>query len=275
MDNPHLIPAIALLGVLAVICVSSELGFRLGRRGNKDDAFKSQLGVIRNATFAMMAFLIGFSFSGAATRYIDRLDMVVREANAIGTAYLRADVLAEPHRSDLKEVLRQYAADRLELLHAYGKASIDTLLAKVPVSQNRMWDIAMQGVKDDPRLMRTVLPPLNDVIDLHSTHLSAARRHTPEAILMALIGCAALAFGLVGYTNGVAGRRFPVLTGVYGAVVIVSLWMTIDLDRPRHGFIRVSEQPFVDLVASMKPVVPPVTRSFPRNENAISNVSQP
>ena len=66
MDNPYLTPAIALLGVLAVICVSSELGFRLGRRGNKDDAFKSQLGVIRNATFAMMAFLIGFSFSGLA-----------------------------------------------------------------------------------------------------------------------------------------------------------------------------------------------------------------
>ena len=262
MDDPYLTPVIVLLGVLAVICVSSELGFQLGRRGNpKDEAFKSQLALIRNATFAMMAFLIAFSFSGAATRYIDRLDMVVREANAIGTAYLRADVLAEPHRSDLKE---RFCGNTRPIGWSCStptaKPTSTRFSPRCLCPTSKMWDIAMQGVKDDPRLMRTVLPPLNDVIDLHSTHLSAARRHTPEPILIVLIGCAALAFGLVGYTNGVAGRRFSVLTGVYGVVVIASLWMTIDLDRPRHGFIRVSEQPFVDLMASMKPVVSPVTR---------------
>lgn len=236
-----------------MICAAAEIGFRLGRRDKpRDDAFKAQLGVIRNATFAMLAFLIGFSFSAAGTRYIDRLDLVVKEANAIGTAYLRADVLAEPHRGDLRDALRRYADDRLALLNAYGGEAA-RLLSGMPVSQARIWNAALQGVKDDPRLMRTVLPPVNDVIDLHTTHLSAARRHTPEPILIALIGCAALAFGLVGFSNGVGGRRFPVLTGVYGAVIVVSLWMTIDLDRPRHGFIRVSQQPFVDLIASLGP----------------------
>ncbi len=261
MDSPYLSPLIVLLGVLAVLVGASEIGFRLGRRaGLKDEAFRTQLGVIRSATFAMVAFLIAFAFSSAGTRYIDRLDMIVREANAIGTSYLRTGVLAEPQRSELQGILRQYAAGRLELLGSYGQSNVAPLLAKATTTQNRMWNVALLAVKDDPLLTWTLLPPLNDVIALHAAHLATARRHTPLPILVVLVGCAALAFGLVGFANGLAHRRFPVLTGIYGIVMVVSLWMTIDLDRPRHGLIRASEQPFVDLVASMGAVPPPAGR---------------
>ena len=96
-----------------------------------------------------------------------------------------------------------------------------------------------------------MLPPLNDVIDIHAEHLSAARRHVPTPIIAVIVAMAALGMAMIGYDNGLGRRRYFLLSGVFGLVAAVSLWMTIDLDRPRHGLIRVSEQPYVELLQSM------------------------
>jgi len=234
--------------------LACEVGYWLGRHtGPRDEAFTKQLEIIRGATFALVAFLIAFAFSGAGSRYVDRLDMIVREANAIGTAYLRADVLPQLQRGELKEALRQYTAGRLELLGSDDPAGTAALLAKVGPQQQHMWEVALQGTAGNAQLMRVVLPPLNDVIDLHTTHLSAARRHIPTAIMVALIVSAGLALALAAFGNGQVGRRFPALNFVYGFVLASALWMTIDLDHPRWGTIQTSVQPLVDQLASMKP----------------------
>ena len=101
--------------------------------------------------------------------------------------------------------------------------------------------------------MRVVLPPLNDVIDLHTTHLSAARRHIPTAIMTILLVSAALALALVSFGNGQIGRRFPILNFVYGFALAAALWMTIDLDHPRQGVIQTSARPITTALAAMKP----------------------
>ena len=97
-----------------------------------------------------------------------------------------------------------------------------------------------------------VLPSINDVIDLHSTHLAMARRHLPVLIMAVLLGSAAIGIGLLGFGNGRTGRRFSVLDSVYGVVLAVALWMTIDLDYPGIGLIRVSNLSVVEALASMK-----------------------
>jgi hypothetical protein len=234
--------------------IACEVGYRLGRQfGLMDEAFGKQLGVISNATFALVAFLIGFSFSGAGTRYVDRLDLIVKEANALGTAYLRADVLPQPMRGELKEALRQYTADRLELIEGRNPVMIATLLSKVGSQQDRLWDIALRGTAGNPQLMLVVLPSLNDVIDLHTTHLSAVHRRIPTPIMMSLLLAAALTLVLASFASGQIGRRFPVLNLVYGLALAAALWMTLDLDNPREGAIRVSAVPLSDTLASMKP----------------------
>lgn len=243
-------PILLIIGAFAC----GEIGFRLGRRlGPQDEAFSKQLTLISGATFALVAFLIGFGFSGAASRYVDRLDMVVKEANAIGTAYLRADVMPQPMRGELKQALRAYTASRLELLNSRDPAAISANLANVGPQQNRLWDIALRGTADSPQLMRVVLPALNEVIDLHTTHLASARRHIPMPITIALLASAALSLCLAAFGNGQIGRRFPVLNFVYGFALAIALWMTFDLDHPRRGTIQVSVQPMVDTLASMKP----------------------
>lgn len=234
--------------------LASEIGYRLGRHfGPRDEAFDKQLGMISGATFALVAFLIGFSFSGAGTRYVDRLDLVVKEANALGTAYLRAEILPQPARGELKEALRQYTASRVELLESRDRATSLALLARVGGQHERLWDIALKGTAGNAPLMLVVLPSLNEVIDLHTTHLSAARRHIPTAIMITLLIATALALALASFGNGQAGRRFPILNFVYGFALAAALWMTLDLDHPRRGTIQISVQPLVETLASMKP----------------------
>ena len=247
--NEILIVAGLLLGGL----VAAEIGFRIGAAFKReDDALNKQLDVIRSATLALVAFLVAFAFSGSAGRFVDRLDIIVTEANALGTAWLRADVLPEPQRGELKATLKEYTTDRVTLLSSRDWDEIHRLLGKVGGLQERMWSAALAGTQGDAPLMNLVLPPLNDVIDLHTTHLAQATRHLPRPILIVLLATAALSLVLVGVGNGRSGRRFPVLDAIYAAVLAVALWMTIDLDRPRQGLIQVSSQPLADALASMK-----------------------
>jgi hypothetical protein len=175
----------------------------------------------------------------------------VKEANALGTAYLRADTIAEPQRGELKAALKEYTADRVILLSREGREQIEPLLAKVGGLHERMWRSAIKATQDNAPLMAVVLPPINEVIDLHSTHLAMARRHLPVPIMALLLGTAAIGIGMIGFGNGRVGRRFSVLDSVYGAVLVIALWMTIDLDYPGTGLIRVSNLPVAETLAAM------------------------
>lgn len=240
-------------GLIAGVFAAHEIGFLFGSlTRSSDDAFDRQISLIRTSTAALVAFLVGFAFSGSASRFIDRADIVVKEANALGTAYLRADAIAEPQRGELKAALKEYTADRVVLLSREGREQIEPLLAKVSGLHERMWKSAIEATQDNAPLMAVVLPPVNEVIDQHSVHLAMARRHLPIPIMTLLLGTAAIGLGMVGFGNGHVGRRFSALDSVYGIVLVLALWMTIDLDYPGMGLIRVSNQPVAETLAAMK-----------------------
>jgi hypothetical protein len=240
-------------GLIAGILAAHEIGYWLGwATRSTDESFDRQVGLVRAATGALVAFLIGFAFSGAASRFIDRLDIIVKESNALGTAYLRADTISEPQRGELKAALKEYTADRVTLLSREGRNQIEPLLAKVGGLHDRMWKAAVRGTQDNAPLMTVVLPSINEVIDLHSTHLSMAKRHLPIPIMIALLGTAAIGVGMLGFGTGRVGRRFSRLDAVYGLVLAMALWMTIDLDYPGIGIIRVNNIPVVETLSSMK-----------------------
>lgn len=241
------------IGLIGGLVAAHEIGFWLGSlTRSTDDPLDRQVALIRTSTAALVAFLIGFAFSGAATRFINRQDLVVKEANALGTAYLRADAIAEPQRGELKAALKEYASDRVVLLSRDGRNQIEPLLAKVSGLHERMWRSAIDATHGNAPLMAVVLPPINEVIDLHSVHLAMARRHLPTPIMALLLGTAAIGLAIVGFGNGRVGRRFSAIDSVYGLVLAVALWMTIDLDYPGIGLIRVSNVPVVETLATMK-----------------------
>jgi hypothetical protein len=114
-----------------------------------------------------------------------------------------------------------------------------------------MWRAAINATQNNAPLMALVLPPINEIIDLHSTHLAMARRHLPIPIMTMLLGTAAIGVGIIGFGNGRVGRRFSVLDAVYGVVLAAALWMTINLDYPGIGIIRVSNLSLVEALAAM------------------------
>jgi hypothetical protein len=241
------------LGLAAGVVGAHEIGFLFGSlTRSADEPFDRQVALVRTSTAALVAFLIGFAFSGAASRFIDRMDIIVKEANALGTAYLRADAIAEPQRSELKAAIKEYTADRVTLLSREGRDQLEPLLAKVSGLHERMWRAAITATQDNAPLRGLLLPSVNEVIDMHAVHLAMARRHLPIPIMALLLGAAAISLGIVGFGNGRVGRRFSALDSVYGAVLAVALWMTIDLDYPGIGLIRVSNLPVVETLAAMK-----------------------
>jgi hypothetical protein len=247
-----MIELLVTLGLIVGVVAAHELGFWLGSWSRSaDEPFDRHVALVRTSTAALVAFLIGFAFSGAASRFVERLDIIVKEANALGTAYLRADTIAEPQRGELKAALREYTADRVKLLSVEERDQIEPLLAKVNGLHQRMWKSAIKATQDNAPLMAVVLPPINEVIDMHATHLAMARRHLPLPIMAVLLGTAAIGVGLMGFGNGRVGRRFSLLDSVYGVVLAAALWMTIDLDYPGFGIIGVSNRSVVETLAAM------------------------
>lgn len=249
--------AVVLLGILVG---AFELGFRVGRR-RETTAEAGSLGTVQGAILGLLALLLGFSYSGAASRFLDRQLLIVQEANAIGTAALRADLLEEPHRTRLKERLRDYSLARVEMHGEFDSPPDSPLRRKVEQLQQELFTAAADGIRSTPVLGGPVLNPVNELIDLHTTRLAAQRRHLPLPIFALLILCAAVSLAGVGYGNGPLGRREPLS---YGLVFLVAatLWITFDLDFPRIGLIRIDQTPLVDAISGL-PESPKAPRTVP------------
>lgn len=236
-------------GLLALLLASLEAGFRLGCRGaaKADPSAGGQIGAVQGALLGLLGLLLAFSFSAAGSRFMEKQDLIVQEANAIGTAYLRADLIEEPHRSALKGALRRYTEQRLEISADFRTRFTPEALAETERLQGRMWVAAVAGVNDRPDTMEVVLPPLNDVIDLHATRLAAGRKHLPGVVMGLLIASSALSLAVIGYGAGMGGRRRAVLTVSLSVLIGVALWITVDLDHPRGGLLRLSDAPLAEL----------------------------
>ncbi len=240
-------------GLVLGAWLSHRVGYHVGGRFDpKDETFGQQLGVVRGATQALVAFLVGFGFAGAGSRFIERADLIVAEANALGTAWLRADVLPEPARHDLRAALREYTEDRVVALSTNDRAEVMKRVDKVAGLHQRMWNAALKGTANDAPLMLVVLPAINQVIDLNTSHLALARRHWPLPIMAVLLAAAALSYGLVGFGAGRNRRSFSTLDSIYGVVLAVAMWMVIDLDYARRGVLQVSNTPIVETLDTMK-----------------------
>ncbi|OYW20191.1 MAG: hypothetical protein B7Z55_07655 [Planctomycetales bacterium 12-60-4] len=241
-----------IVGLVGGMLLATELCYRAGRwQAQRTTADKAQLGTIQGAILALLGLLLGFSFSGAATRFVDRQDHIVEEANAIGTAYLRADLLPPAHRDALQDCLRRYATSRVRWFVDYTPARYPELASETASLHNEMWQAALAGIQETPQFAVTVLPPINDVIDLHTSRIAAGRRHMLVLIVVMLFICALIAMATVGYGCGLDGHRATTLTSALCLLVATVLWITIDLDYPRDGLIRIDQQPILEALESL------------------------
>jgi membrane protein DedA with SNARE-associated domain len=239
-------------GLFAGLVASLEVWFWLGARAReRRTEHPDQLANIQGAMLGLLALLLGFSFALAAGRFSDRVHLIVEEANAIGTAWLRCDLLPDADRNELKSLLTKYTAQRVAYYDAENQASQEVAITESEALHAGMWKVISSRAKAQPELANVLLPPFNELIDLHSARVAAAQRHMPFVLLLLLLGCSLVSVASVGYGCGVAGKRNVVLTTALCFLIGGTLWAIIDMDHPRKGLIRVGQQPMLDLQHSL------------------------
>ena len=237
------------LASVALVLLATEAGFLLGaayrRRG--EEALKAPIGEIVAAMLGLLALLLGFTFSLAAARFDTRRTLVLDEANALGTTWLRAGMLPEPQRTSSRRLLHQYLEERLGLVQG---RPVTELIERSEELQGQLWTEATTLGEKHPRsvMVGLYIASLNEVIDLHAKRVSYGLRvRIPPSIWAGLYLVSVLGFGAMGYHAGVTGaRRFCAVLPLAVAFSAVLL-LIADLDRPQEGLFQVSQQSLVDL----------------------------
>ena len=258
MDYAALISLLA-LGLFVGMVLLLELGRRIGVRriANDPEGAQAGTGAVDGAVFALLGLLIAFTFSGAATRFDERRNLIVQETNDIGTAYLRLDLLPASAQPALRDLFRRYLDSRLEV---YRKLpDIEAARSELVRSNQLQGEIWSQAVaagrmsEAPPAANMLLLPALNQMIDITTTRTMAAQVHPPMVIFVLLFGLALVAALLAGY--GMAGgktRSWIHMIG-FAATMALAVNIIIDIEYPRLGLIRVDafDQALVELRASM------------------------
>jgi hypothetical protein len=232
---------IVCFGVIMVILL--ETGRRIGirRMALDPEGSTAGLGVVDAAVFALMGLIIAFTFTGAAARFDTRRQLIVEEANDIGTAYLRVDLLPAEAQPQIRAWFREYLDTRITMYRSIPDMdAVYAAMNKGNELQKKIWDASVKATRESDNTAATllVIQSLNAMIDITSTRVGTTRMHPPFAIF-AVLGMLALVCSLfAGY--GMAGSKTRSWLHFIGfaLILVVVTYVIIDLEFPRLGIIR-------------------------------------
>jgi hypothetical protein len=253
--TPVLLAAGLFLGMLFL----QEVGRRIGTRRRAKDAAGAGAGIgaMEGAVFALLGLLIAFTFSGAASRFDGRRQLVAQEANAIGTAYLRLDLLAPDPRTALRGLFGQYLDSRLAVYQKLPDIeAAQQEWARGVTLEGAIWTQATTACRaqGDPPSCMLLLPALNEMIDITTIRKISTLIHPPTIIFVLLFGLALGCSLVAGYSMAGSAQRSWIHMIVFAAMTAVTVYVIIDIEYPRLGLIRVdaADQVLVELRESMK-----------------------
>ena len=243
------------LAIFFLSGLALECGYRLGKWRHEHAAEEKETPVnaMVGSILGLLAFLLAFTFSLAATRFDARRQVVLEEANAIGTTYLRTRLLPEPQRSETAKLLREYVDVRVR---GVAEGTVLEAVTRSEVLQESLWSEAVKASenKDANSVITSLfIQSLNETIDVHAKRVYVgARSRIPVIIWAGLFALALLGMASVGYQAGLSvTRRSPAMLGMVLAFAGV-FYLIADLDRGQEGFLTVSQQPLIDLQKSMR-----------------------
>lgn len=231
---------------LACFLAVMELGFRVAKKFGTggDEAVVEHVSSLQNALLGLLALLIGFTFAMSISRFDTRKDLVMEEANAIGTAYLRAHFLPAPHDRKVSKLLKDYVDARIDFYAAgISPEQLREVNVKAYHIESQLWEHAITVSKANtlPVPVSQFVTALNEVIDINEKRQVALENHVPEAVVWLLFLVAATGMGFIGYEYGLKGRRRHAATAIFALLIAVVLTVILDIDRPRRGLIQVSQ----------------------------------
>jgi hypothetical protein len=248
-----------LLSLFGLIALCQRLGWFAGRRrlARLGDTANEGLGAVDGAIFGMMGLLLAFTFTGAASRFDTRRELVVQETNAIGTAWLRLDLLQEAPRAQARDLFRRYLDQRVDVYRdVVDQARTAESLAKVADLQNQIWILVLAQTREDKSqpLVQSLVPALNDMFDIATSRILATRQHPHFAIFGMLLVLVLVSAFLLGFSQASVARQSRFHLVGFAATTALALYVIIDLEYPRVGLIRVDsfDQAPVELRQSMR-----------------------
>jgi hypothetical protein len=248
---------VTFFGILGFLALGRRAGQRAMARHGETNV--PSVGSLETAVFALLGLLIAFTFSGALTRFDVRRAQAVDEANAIGTAYLRIDLLPPSAQSKLREMFRHYVDARIATYRKLPDLqAAEQELARSQALQTDIWAqavaaLAMPESRSSAELL--VMPALNQMFDITSVRVAATQMHPPTIIYVMLVGLALASALLAGYQSA-GERRHDLLHRIgFAGIVAFTIYVIVDMEYPRLGLIRLDaiDQVLVNVRAGMNP----------------------
>jgi hypothetical protein len=235
-------PGILCAGLFLALWAALDLGRFLARRNEAGGNFISG-SAIDAAVFALLGLLVAFTFSGAAARFDHRRELIVQEANAIGTAYLRIDTLPAEAQPALREGFRAYIESRKAAYAVVAdEAAFRAALERSGQLQRKLWQLAIEAGQRPgalPDAHKLLLPALNEMIDITTSRAMANEMHPPAAIYVMLFALVIVASVLAGFGMGGQKPRSWIHMFAFAATMAITITVIIDMEYPRIGVITV------------------------------------
>jgi hypothetical protein len=244
----------------AVLWLSIEVPFRWGSLfGRPISGRLDSFNAVQAGLLTLASFVLGLSFSQAEGRFDARRALVIKEANAIGTTWLRADQLARPQRRRFRRILIDYTSTRLQayqLPRSAGQGDEVSYQAELDRSnrdQEQMWGIVSPALRSHPGSLglSLLMQTLNDTIDVSAEQLQALTTHVPIAVVVLTLVLVTLGALSLGLRFAVDKSRPAALSAIYVVASVIVVTMMIDYDRPQTGFVRVDLSPIKVQLQSM------------------------
>lgn len=233
------------VALFTILPAGSAIGYALGRRGRAraDDSGKTQLAAWEATLLALSGLLIGFTFSMAQTRYDARKEIVLAEANHIGTTYLRTRLVEPARGEELRALLRRYVDLRLAFADAGGdRARVAELARQSSTLGEQIWSrVAAAGQADRSPVTALLVASTNDMLDASEAHQAALENPMPRTVFLVLILVTTAAMTAVGYRCGVEGRVRVVGMIVMPLLLATVILLVFDLAHPRIGIVKVHD----------------------------------
>jgi hypothetical protein len=218
------------------------IGYKIGLKKTKTDNKNAE---ISSSLLGLLALILGFTFAMAGSRYDNRKNNLIDEANCIGTALLRSDIYPDSLKNEFKKDFKDYIKSRKEyyLLESNEKKLIASLRQSATIS-DRLWSRAVFYAKDKDYFIQStmMLPALNAMFDSASKSNMVLNSKVPETIVYLLLAFSVIISFFIGYNSGLEKKiNTKFITGFCFLICIV-IFITLDLDRPRRGLIKLDTE---------------------------------
>jgi hypothetical protein len=253
VDNLILHGSFFLIAPLMIIIFFAMLtfGYLIGRRQGKNESASEKrektAGTITGAMLALLGFILAISLSMSESRFENRRQLVIDEANAISTSSLRAQAIGGVHGTEIVRLLKDYTRLRLAFFEAgEDPKRLQIAYDQIDALQGRIWEHASAIAVSAPTpISGLILSSLNETFDLATTRRWIFEVRIPPNVIRLLMLVSFLSIGMLGYYFGICGVYHPILSGLLFFSLTFIILLIMDLDRPRSGYIKPEQSPLV------------------------------